>query len=496
MSQIQLRDLNFTYDGSHVPVFQHLDLQWDDGWKLGLVGRNGRGKTTLLRLLAGELFGRGTLTVPERPLYFPTPVRDPGRSAGAVLLEGVPQGEERRLLRELDKLGLGEEVLDRPFQSLSGGEQTRARLAALFCLEGGYPMIDEPTNHLDEAGRALVARYLRGLRRGFLLVSHDRTLLDGCTDYTLALNRTGPELIRGGFSTWYQEKENRDRREAAQNEKLAGEIRRLEQSARRTAGWSHQVERSKYGSENSGLKVDRGFVGHKSAKMMKRSKAIAARQEAALEEKRGLLRDVERADSLKLAPLTYRGGRLLELREAAPRYEGRAVCAPCTFQLDPGGRLAVTGENGSGKTSLLRLALGEELDHTGLLRRGSGLTVSYVPQRAEGLCGLPADFARAQGIDRTQFFTILRKLDFSRETLERDMAGCSAGQKKKLLLAASLCQSAHLYVWDEPLNYIDLFSRIQLEELILEYRPTLLFVEHDRAFRERVATGVVELKKG
>ena len=496
MSQIQLRDLNFTYDGSHVPVFQHLDLQWDDGWKLGLVGRNGRGKTTLLRLLAGELFGRGTLTVPERPLYFPTPVRDPGRSAGAVLLEGVPQGEEWRLLRELDKLGLGEEVLDRPFQSLSGGEQTRARLAALFCLEGGYPMIDEPTNHLDEAGRALVARYLRGLRRGFLLVSHDRTLLDGCTDYTLALNRTGPELIRGGFSTWYQEKENRDRREAAQNEKLAGEIRRLEQSARRTAGWSHQVERSKYGSENSGLKVDRGFVGHKSAKMMKRSKAIAARQEAALEEKRGLLRDVERADSLKLAPLTYRGGRLLELREAAPRYEGRAVCAPCTVQLEPGGRLAVTGENGSGKTSLLRLALGEELDHTGLLRRGSGLTVSYVPQRAEGLCGLPADFARDQGIDRTQFFTILRKLDFSRETLERDMAGCSAGQKKKLLLAASLCQSAHLYVWDEPLNYIDLFSRIQLEELILEYRPTLLFVEHDRAFRERVATGVVELKKG
>ena len=496
MSQIQLRDLNFTYDGSHVPVFQHLDLQWDDGWKLGLVGRNGRGKTTLLRLRAGELFGRGTLTVPERPLYFPAPVRDPGRSAGAVLLEGVPQGEEWRLLRELDKLGLGEEVLDRPFQSLSGGEQTRARLAALFCLEGGYPMIDEPTNHLDEAGRALVARYLRGLRRGFLLVSHDRTLPDGCTDYTLALNRTGPELIRGGFSTWYQEKENRDRREAAQNEKLAGEIRRLEQSARRTAGWSHQVERSKYGSENSGLKVDRGFVGHKSAKMMKRSKAIAARQEAALEEKRGLLRDVERADSLKLAPLTYRGGRLLELREAAPRYEGRAVCAPCTFQLEPGDRLAVTGENGSGKTSLLRLALGEELDHTGLLRRGSGLTVSYVPQRAEGLCGLPADFARAQGIDRTQFFTILRKLDFSRETLERDMAGCSAGQKKKLLLAASLCQSAHLYVWDEPLNYIDLFSRIQLEELILEYRPTLLFVEHDRAFRERVATGVVELKKG
>ena len=91
-------------------------------------------------------------------------------------------------------------------------------------------------------------------------------------------------------------------------------------------------------------------------------------------------------------------------------------------------------------------------------------------------------------MDRTQFFTVLRKLDFSRPMLERDMAEYSAGQQKKLLLAASLCQSAHLYVWDEPLNYIDLFSRIQLEELILEYQPTMLLVEHDRTFCRRVGT--------
>ena len=97
-------------------------------------------------------------------------------------------------------------------------------------------------------------------------------------------------------------------------------------------------------------------------------------------------------------------------------------------------------------------------------------------------------FAEEQGLDRTQFFTVLRKLDFSRLMLERDMTEYSAGQQKKLLLAASLCQSAHLYVWDEPLNYIDLFSRIQLEELILEYQPTMLLVEHDRTFCRRVGT--------
>ena len=234
-------------------------------------------------------------------------------------------------------------------------------------------------------------------------------------------------------------------------------------------------------------------MGHRSAKMMKRSKSISARQAAALEEKQGLLKDVERADSLKLFPKEYPGGRLLELRDVAVCYGGRPVSAPCSFQVGPGDRIALLGGNGSGKTSLLRLILGEALDCTGELRRASGLEISYVSQRSDHLSGSLADFAEAQGIDRTQFFTVLRKLDFSRALLERDAAGYSAGQKKKVLLAASLCQCSHLYVWDEPLNYIDLFSRMQVEELILEYQPTMLFVEHDRAFRERVATGVVEL---
>ena len=161
MSQILIQNLDFTYDGDHTPVFERLNLQWDTDWKLGLVGRNGRGKTTLLRLLEGSLEGKGTMIRPERPLYVPKPIREPQRPARDVLMDGVPEEDEWKLLRELNKLGLGEELLDRPFDRLSGGEQTRARLAALFLQEDGYPMIDEPTNHLDEAGRALTARYLR-----------------------------------------------------------------------------------------------------------------------------------------------------------------------------------------------------------------------------------------------------------------------------------------------------------------------------------------------
>lgn len=404
----------------------------------------------------------------------------------------MPPEDEWKIYRELSLLGLSEEILDRPFSTLSGGEQTRALLAALFLDEGAYPMIDEPTNHLDGPGRALVAGYLKSLDRGFLLVSHDRAFLDGCVDHILALNPTGPELVRGTFSSWFRDKEDRDRGEAARNEKLKGEIRRLEQAAKRTSGWSDRVERSKYHNENSGLKVDRGFIGHKSAKMMQRAKNIEDRQQRAIREKSALLKDIERADSLKLAPLLYHSDRLLEGRELAISYPGMDR-KPVSFTLRQGERLCLDGGNGSGKTSLLRLVLGEQAPHTGTLFRTSGLEISYVPQRSDHLRGNPVAWAEGQGIDVTLFLTILRKLDFSRALFERDMGEYSAGQQKKVLLAASLCRSAHLYVWDEPLNYIDLFSRMQLEELLLRYRPTLLFVEHDRVFREKIATQVVEL---
>lgn len=487
MSQITIQHLNFTYDGDHTPVFEDLNLQLDTCWKLGLVGRNGRGKTTLIRLLAGELEGRGTLSLHQTCRLWPRKIETPERKTLEILLEDAPPGEEWRLLRELGRLGLGDDVLERPFASLSGGEQTRALLAALFLDEDAYPMIDEPTNHLDGPGRALVSEYLRSLDRGFLLVSHDRAFLDGCTDHILALNQTGTELVRGNFTSWFRNKEDRERGELVRNEKLKGEIRRLEQSVRRTSDWSDKVEKSKYGQRNAGLRPDRGFIGHKSAKMMKRSKAIENRRQKAVQEKSELLRDVERADSLKLTPLTYHGSRILECRDLAAAYPGMKG-SPVSFTLRPGDRLCLDGGNGSGKTSLLRLALGEDVPCTGSLFRASGLVISCVPQKSDHLRGSLTDWAQGQDVDLTRFLTILRKLDFSRVLFQRDMESYSAGQRKKVLIAASLCQSAHLYIWDEPLNYIDLFSRMQIEELLLQYRPTLLFVEHDRAFQEKIAT--------
>ena len=220
---------------------------------------------------------------------------------------------------------------------------------------------------------------------------------------------------------------------------------------------------------------------------------MEARRTEAAEAKAGLLKNIELAEALKLRPLEHPKRCLLEARELAPDYGAGPVCRPVSFTVERGERVALVGRNGSGKSSLLRLALGEEIPHTGLFSLASGLVVSYVPQDASFLRGSLSQFARRSELDETQFKTILRKLDFARVQFEKDLSDYSAGQKKKVLLARSLCQSAHLYVWDEPLNYIDVFSRMQLEELLRACRPAMLLVEHDQAFLEGLADKRVEL---
>ena len=486
MSMIQADGLTFSYPGSPDPVFQDACFQIDTSWRLGLVGRNGRGKTTLLRLLMGEYPHEGSLTCSESFDYFPRPVPDQERLTAEVLEDLCPEAESWRFLKELSLLGVEEEALWRPFSTLSNGERTKVLLAALFLREGRLPLIDEPTNHLDAQGRALASDYLRR-QRGFILVSHDRRFLDGCVDHILALNRADIQVQAGNYSSWRENFDRAQRFEEAKDERLRKDVRRLQQAARRTSAWSDRVEASKIGA------ADKGFVGHKSAKMMKRSKALAARQEKALEEKRGLLQNRETAEALKLSPLAHHARRLVSCSELTLWYGDRRVCGPLTFSLEQGERVALEGRNGSGKSSLLKLLLGHDIRHEGTLATASGLVISCVPQDTGFLRGPLGDFISERGVDESLFKAILRKLGFSREQFGRSLEDCSGGQKKKILIAASLCERAHLYVWDEPLNFIDIDSRLQIEELLRGFAPTMLFVEHDKAFQEAVATKTVTL---
>ena len=499
MSKISIEHLTFAHAGSYDNVFEDVSLSLDSSWNLGLIGRNGCGKTTLLHLLQGQYEYSGHIAASVEFGYFPYPVEDPSLPAGQVVEPLLPEGEEWRLYLELSLLEVPETVLERPFSSLSGGEQTKVLLAALFSGEDRFLLIDEPTNHLDGLGREKVADYLKK-KHGFILVSHDRDFLDGCVDHIMSIGRTQITVQRGNYSTWQREKEARDNLERQKNAQLKKDIRRMEAAARQTENWSNKVEKTKgtkgtAAASGGAAFFDKGYIGHQAAKMMQRSKSIRRRQEEAIQEKSGLLREVEDQEPLKLQPLVPPQKTLLRLEQVTVAYQpGKPVCRNVNLTVPRGGRVALRGRNGSGKSSLLKLICGEEIPYTGTLWRMGGLKISYVGQDASGLRGSLRDYAAARDIDLTLFQTILRKLGFQRMQFEKDISAFSAGQKKKVLIAGSLSQQAHLYVWDEPLNYIDLMSRMQIEELLLSGGGAMLFVEHDKAFCENIATEIVELK--
>ena len=295
MSLIQVSNLTFAYDGSYENIFENASFQIDTNWRLGFTGRNGRGKTTFLNLLLGKYEYQGSISASVSFSYFPYHVADKTIFAIDVVEQIYPEYQYWQLAREMNALQLDEDVLYRPFETLSNGEQTKLMLAVLFLKENNFLLIDEPTNHLDIQGRELVSRYLNS-KKGFILVSHDRAFLDGCVDQILSINKANIEVCRGNFSTWYENKQRQDAFEQAENDKLKREIRRLEETAKEKADWSDTAERRKL--RRNPMEVDnvkgwRPLQGAKAKKSMARSKAIEKRQQAAIEEKSKLLKNIE-----------------------------------------------------------------------------------------------------------------------------------------------------------------------------------------------------------
>lgn len=492
MSQIIVNNLTFQYENSYENIFEKVSFCIDTDWKLGFIGRNGRGKTTFLNLLLGKYEYSGSITSKVTFDYFPYPIPENLLKEDTIsIIEYIDGNYELwKICRELNLMHMEADLLYRPFHTLSNGERTKVMLAVLFSKDNNFLLIDEPTNHLDVEARENVREYL-ALKKGFILVSHDRWMLDACVDHILAINKTDITVEQGNFSTWWENKRRRDEYELAENAKLKKDITRLSEAAKRAEGWSNQVEKSKTGSHV----FDRGYVGHKAAKMMKRAKTIESRMEQAIEEKSKLLKNIETTSELKVIPLIHHKDFLIEAKDLSISYGEKLITTGINFQLKTGDRLVLSGGNGCGKSSIIKKIMGESINTSGELKLASGLKISYVAQDTSFLKGTLENFAYNHHIDMTLFKTMLRKLDFERSQFEKNMENFSAGQKKKVLLAKSLCEQAHVYIWDEPLNYIDIFSRIQIEELVLEYEPTLLFVEHDKTFVEKVATKIVDIQR-
>lgn len=589
MSLISINHLTFHYEGSADDIFDDVSFQIDTDWKLGFVARNGRGKTTFLKLLMAadlrkntvcekekspvleeisqkkttEMYEyRGSISCDESFDYFPFRIEDMEKTFLESLEELYPDYELWKICRELSLLQTEEDILYRPFHTLSNGERTKVMLAVLFSRENRFLLIDEPTNHLDQRGKENIREYLKK-KKGFILVSHDRDFLDQCVDHILVINKSNIEVYKGNFSTWWEEKQRKDNWEREENERLKKDIKRLEDSARIKGEWADKVEAKKIGKKAMAEAKKRGetihgrraYIGEKSRKMQQRRKNLENREEKAIEEKEGLLKNLETVEDLKLFPMRHHKDTLVSLSGVSIFYENikhgniiydtkkcfqhrdlkpdvnlsvntceernlqleeqstenRKYLRTVSFDIKNGECVVLRGKNGCGKSSILKaviqaaeekdgidiaqsISLADKICYTGEIITAGGLKISYVPQDTSHLKGSLTEYAEKYNLDRTLFLMLLRKLDFGREQFEKNMEDYSGGQKKKVLIARSLCEQAHLYIWDESLNYIDVFSRMQIEELLVKYRPTMLLVEHDAVFTEKVGTKIIDIE--
>ena len=511
MAQIRVTNLKFTYEGSADPVLEDVNFNIDTDWKLGMIGRNGKGKTTLLNLLLGRYEYEGSIVSSERFDYFPYEYskEDLNKTADELIERWKPQAESWQVLIQMNQIGMDAEVLYRPFGTLSFGERTRVMLAALFAAEGEFLLIDEPTNHLDTQAREIVKKYL-SKKKGFILVSHDRDLLDAVIDHVLVLNRKTIEVQAGNFSSWWENKEKADAFAKAENEKHLKEISKLKAAADRAERWADKNEATKIGfdptKEHDRFLDTRAFIGAKTKKMQSRVKNFEKRIDSEIEEKEGLLQDIEREISLKLNPLKHHKEVLVSARDLSIKYADATVplFENLRFEIRQGDRVVLRGDNGCGKTSIIKAIfkkantdednpLYDNLLVSGTLEVASGLKISYINQDTSFLKGTLKEYCKTNALDESLFLSILNQLDFKRTQFTKNMEDFSEGQKKKVLVATSLLTPAHLYIWDEPLNYIDVFSRMQIEKLILDFKPTMLIVEHDVRFQEKVATDIIKI---
>ena len=494
MSLISINNLTFRYDGSLDNVFENVSFNIDTNWKIGLIGRNGKGKTTFLKLLLGEYEYNGTISKSVQFDYFPFDVRNKDRMAIEIVNEIIPLTEDWQIIKELNLLNTEAEILYKNFNLLSGGEQMKILLISLFLKGDNFLLIDEPTNHLDVSTRNNLVEYLKR-KKGFIVVSHDREFLDKVVNHIISINNTNISIEQGNFTSWQENKDRQDNFERMQNEKLKKDINRLEIASQNTAKWSDKIEKTKYNTTNSGSKVDRGYIGHQSAKMMKKSKVIEKRIEKAIDEKSNLLNNIDRNDNLKIVPLENRKNPLVLAENLQIKYDNKTIFSPISFEVKDKDRVAIIGKNGIGKSSILKLILGNDIKYEGNIKIANDLKISYVSQSTENLTGTLKDILKDNEVDESIFKAMLVKMGVSNREFDKDIRQMSEGQKKKVLIAKSISQRANLYIWDEPLNYIDILTRIQIEKAILKYEPTLIFVEHDETFIKKVATKIIYIEK-
>ncbi len=516
MIDISVKDLVKSFEiGNH--LLDGLSFDINSGERVGIMGRNGCGKTTLFRILTGEISpDEGTVMIaPGKKLglisqipHYPAgyTVEDVLRTAFAPLLsmrEKMTKLEHtmgadasKQTLAEYDRLsaafasgggyemdvqtdkvcgglGIPAEQRAQEFDRLSGGEKTRVNLARLLLEKTDILLLDEPTNHLDLKSTEWLEDYILKFRGTVLTISHDRYFLDRVVQRVIELSEGRAEFYSGNYSFYLEEKQNRFNLQLKQYEQEQAKLRQLGYTLERMKGW-----------------------GINNRTLYRRAMSIQHRMERIAKTERPKTEKTLRA---RFDARDFFGDEMFTVKRLSKSFGGRTLFSDVNLEVKGGERIALLGDNGTGKSTFLRILLGEEPCDAGTVRFGPTVRYGYLPQ-----------IIRFSHPERSLYDTMLYEKNytpqaardrlgafaFSGEDVFKSVATLSGGEQSRLRLCMLMDDKINLLVLDEPTNHLDIASREWIECAIDEYEGTLLFVSHDRYFVDKFATRVWELEGG
>jgi len=467
---IQLKDVRLSFGGT--ALLDGVEFTLSAGERLCLVGRNGSGKSTLLRIAAGLIEPDGGTRFLQPGITVRYLAQEPDLSAAGSVLGYVEEGlgpadDRQRAQYLLDELRLDGHADP---ARLSGGEARRAALARALAPDPDVLLLDEPTNHLDLPTIEWLEHELDLRHSALVIISHDRRFLKNLSRGTLWLDRGRLRRDERGFSAF----------EAWRDEVLAEEQRE-----------QHKLGRKILAEEN--------WLRYGVTARRKRNVGRLAALETLRQARRDFQGTPERP-VLQAVQGDRSGTLVIEAERISKSYDGRAIIADFSMRIQRGDRIGIVGPNGSGKTTLLDLLIGKLAPDVGTVRLGANLVTAILDQRRQALA---ADATVAEFLTGGQGDTVMiggrprhvigymKDFLFPPERARSPIGVLSGGERARLLLAAALAKPSNLLVLDEPTNDLDLETLDVLEEMLAEYRGTILLVTHDRDFLDRVVNAVI-----
>ena len=506
------------------PVFQDIDLEIIEGERIGLVGENGGGKSTLFKLIAGleDPTGGGVSRRRNLTIGYLWQEVDPGQSHKTVfeavsevtqelvalplmlseleakmadpdvagdedaltaILEEYGKAQERfealggytlehKVEAVLHGLGFGPDWYDIEVGMLSGGEKKLVNLARILIKMPDLLLLDEPDNHLDLEAKAWLEQYIQSYPGTVMIISHDRQLLDRAVKKIFELEDGKISVYTGNYSYYFEERQRRLLKQYELYTVQHDEIKRLEASMHRLKGWAKLNDKLANRAEDMVKRIER------------------ARQEA-------VDKPILTRDKIKVNLDADRSGKkVLEVKGLSKSYDGRVLFEPFDFTLIYGERVGIVGANGSGKTTLLKTMMDMLPADSGLVKIGASVVVGYYAQEQETLPfeSTPLDFIRRlKAMNEPQAISFLHGLLFSYEDIHTPIRRLSGGEKSRLQLARLMLTDANFLLLDEPTNNLDIASVEVLEAALEEFDGTILTVSHDRYYLDKIVTKILAI---